>query len=252
MAGSKSDIAVVVVQGCFQKPLVYEQLSGSIRKHGYQTFQPELPTCTEIESPGFAKKDLNDDTKVVRDVIEDLVEQKGRKVIVVMHSYGGLVGSNAVLEKWDLDKRQSLGLAGGVAHLFYFSAFIMGKGQSVLGTYGESPNNEEKDGKLYFKNGAKLLYNDLPEEEAALWASRMVPQSYAVQTTTITNAAYEFVPSTYVICDNDKAVPPQVQEIFSRAAGSHVERIDSGHSPMLSRKDKLVDIIVSVIEKSTS
>jgi alpha-beta hydrolase superfamily lysophospholipase len=144
MTRSKSDIAVVVVQGCFQKPLVYEPLSAGIREHGYLTVQPELPTGTNSEISDFTKKDLNDDTKVVQDVIRDLVEEKGLKVVVVMHSYGGLVGSNAILQEWSLDKRQSLRLSGGVAHLFYFSAFIMGVGQSVMGTYGKSPDNEEK------------------------------------------------------------------------------------------------------------
>ena len=41
MTGSKSDIAVVVVQGCFQKPLVYEPLSEGIREHGYHTVRTQ-------------------------------------------------------------------------------------------------------------------------------------------------------------------------------------------------------------------
>jgi hypothetical protein len=80
----------------------------------------------------------------------------------------------------------------------------------------------------------------------------MVPQSSAVETTAITNAGYEYVPSTYLICEDDKAVPPHFQEMFATAAGSKIERCNSGHSPMLSQKDKLVETIVAVVDKCIS
>ena len=62
-------------------------------------------------------------------------------MVVAMHSYGGLVGSEAVPEDLSYTKRQSLNLPGGVIHLFYFNGFILSEGQSVLGVFGESPNN---------------------------------------------------------------------------------------------------------------
>lgn len=90
MSKEPSDVAVVVVQGSFQTPLVYEQLSEAIRAKGYVTFQPELPSCSDTESPNFCKRTLNDDSEVVKKVLHDLVQQKGKRVTVVMHSYGGL------------------------------------------------------------------------------------------------------------------------------------------------------------------
>lgn len=73
-------------------------------------------------------------------------------------------------------------------------------------------------------------------------------QSYNVQLTEITNEAYRYVPSTYLICDNDQAVPPQFQEMFAKRANALVEHCDSGHSPHLSQPDKLVKEIVATIE----
>ena len=64
--------------------------------------------------------------------------------MVVMHSYGGLVGSEAILEELSYSKRQAQGLQEGVLHLFYFTAIILGVGQSVLGTFGKSPFNDVK------------------------------------------------------------------------------------------------------------
>jgi pimeloyl-ACP methyl ester carboxylesterase len=86
-----------------------------------------------------------------------------------------------------------------------------------------------------------LLYNDLPDEEAAVWESRLIPQSQAVQSSMIEATAYKYIPSTYVVCTNDKAVPPQYQEMFARAVGASVVKIDAGHMPMLSQPDVLLE-----------
>lgn len=76
----------------------------------------------------------------------------------------------------------------------------------------------------------------------------MIPQSYAVRKTEIERTAYKYISSTYLVCQDDKAVPPQVQEMFASAAGSKVIKCDAGHSPMLSQPEMLVDKIVEAIE----
>jgi hypothetical protein len=100
------------------------------------------------------------------------------------------------------------------------------------------------------KKGAQTIYNDLPQAEAELWESRMIAQSYAVQRTKITRSAYKYIPSTYLICENDQAAPPQYQEMFATMANSHVERCDSGHSPMLSQTEMLVGKIVDAVKNA--
>ena len=145
---------------------------------------------------------------------------------------------------------------GFPVHLFYFAAFILTEGQSVLGVFGESPNNEVKpNGRFTLKNPADILYHDLPATEAQHWASRIIDQSYAVQESEVTNEAFRFVPSTYVVCEDDHGPPPQYQEMFGTTAGSKIEKINSGHSPMLSHTAELADMITqaarSAVNKGT-
>lgn len=136
-------------------------------------------------------------------------------------------------------------------HLFYFAAFILSEGQSVLGVFGESPNNDIKpNGRFTIKNSAEILYNDLPPAEAQYWESKIIDQSYAVQEYKMTNEAYRFVPSTYVVCENDRGPPPQYQEMFGATAGSRILKMSSGHSPMLSQTAELAQIIDSVARSS--
>lgn len=131
---------IVIVQGSFQTPLVYESLRTGLQDAGYPVVHPVLPSCSNEYDADFPTRTLNDDALVVTQAIDELVQQ-GKRVVVIMHSYGGLVGSDAIPESLTHTTRQAQGRKGGVVHLFYFAAFILGVGQSVLGTFGESPNN---------------------------------------------------------------------------------------------------------------
>ncbi|KAL1877798.1 hypothetical protein Plec18167_004767 [Paecilomyces lecythidis] len=242
---------LLLVQGSFQLPLVYEILIKGLEQEGYPTVHPKLPSCSPDDA-GFATRTLADDSRAVTDALESLIEKDGKYVIVLMHSYGGLVGSDAVLENLSYENRKKAGAPGGVIHLFYFAAFVLPPGQSVLKAFGESPNNDVRDdGTFTIKNGAQTLYNDLPADQAALWESRLIPQSYKVQETPLSRAAYEYIPSTYLICENDQAAPSNFQEMFAHSANAEIDRCNASHSPMLSQPDMLVKKIIALAEKVT-
>ncbi|KAM0809592.1 putative AB hydrolase-1 domain-containing protein [Seiridium cardinale] len=246
MASPTTKPTIVLVQGSFQLPEVYHKLGDALRGSGYSVNQPPLPSLNGQDKPDFASKSLTDDALAVRSEVKRLVEA-GERVVLVMHSYGGLVGSEAVTEDLSFAQRRSNGLHGGVVHLFYFAAFILSKGQSVLGAFGGSANNDVKpDGRFTLNDSAKLLYHDLPDQEAQYWQSKIIDQSYAVQQTEITNEAYRFVASTYVVCQTDRASPPQYQKMFGTIAGSEIQSINSGHSPMLSHPLELAKMIDQV------
>lgn len=139
---NSDEVVIVIVQGSFQTPLVYKKLLDGLEARGYTTSHPVLPSCSKTEEPEFPFKTLLDDTEEVKNVVDKLVKVENKTVVLVMHSYGGLVGSNAIEEELSFSKRKLAGLKGGVIHLFYFAAFVLGKQQSILGVFGESPNND--------------------------------------------------------------------------------------------------------------
>lgn len=135
---------ILLVQGSFQTPLVYERLVRGLTAIGHPVVHPRLPSCSNTDDPDFPEITLIDDALAVRLKLIQLVEYECKTVIVAMHSYGGLVGSEAIPEDLSHTKRQSIGLSGGVIQLFFFTAFLLNEGQSVLGAFGESPNNDLK------------------------------------------------------------------------------------------------------------
>ncbi|XXH04231.1 hypothetical protein Hte_010645 [Hypoxylon texense] len=73
-------------------------------------------------------------------------------------------------------------------------------------------------------------------------------QSYAVQRTKMTNEAFGFIKSTYVVCENGRGPPPMYQEDLGGTAGSKILKISSGHSPMLSHTAELARMIGQAVK----
>lgn len=73
-----------------------------------------------------------------------------------------------------------------------------------------------------------------------------------MQTAKLTRAAWRYVPSTYLICENDHAAPPQYQEMFAASAKARVEKCTSGHSPHLSQPEMLVHKVHEAAQKAVA
>jgi pimeloyl-ACP methyl ester carboxylesterase len=70
-------------------------------------------------------------------------------------------------------------------------------------------------------------------------------QSLAVFEQPVTFAAWQHVPSTYLVCAQDKGTPADLQREFAGRATSVVE-LDAGHHPFLSRPPEVRDLIVGL------
>jgi pimeloyl-ACP methyl ester carboxylesterase len=86
------------------------------------------------------------------------------------------------------------------------------------------------------------FYADCPPAVATSAAAALVPQRKDSFCQELRAAAWQRVPSTYVVCGRDNAVPPEAQARMSARAGT-VSHIDSGHSPFLSRPSEVTAII---------
>ena len=134
---------ILLVQGSFQILQVYSKLVQGLEAQIHPTTHPQLPTCSNTDSPHFPQLSLVDDALAIRTELIRQVEYQGKNVVVAMHSYGGLVGSEAATEELSYAKRHAQGLLVGVIHLFLYFAFLINEDQSVLSAFGESPDNDD-------------------------------------------------------------------------------------------------------------
>ena len=95
------------------------------------------------------------------------------------------------------------------------------------------------------------FFYDLPDDEASRWATEEVkPQSLGVFWSKTTYAAWRHIPTTYLICTNDRVVPLAAAEGMIAAARQIqltafdvVEKVESGHFPMLSKMEETVAVL---------
>ena len=133
---------ILIIQDRFQTPAIYRDLEDRLVSLGYPTVHPLLPTCGDAEDPNFPFLNLLDDATAVQSELMRLVKDEQKTVMVVMHSYGGLVGSDAILEAMRYNTRREHGLQGGVIHVFFVSALLLMPGRSTLGGIGDSLNHK--------------------------------------------------------------------------------------------------------------
>ena len=91
----------------------------------------------------------------------------------------------------------------------------------------------------------QVFYNDLPQSTKDRLIPRLTYQSKASFFTPLTYPAYQDVAVSYLLCDQDNAIPFVVQQTMVGTGGPHVisHFCSSSHSPMLSVPSKVVDVI---------
>jgi pimeloyl-ACP methyl ester carboxylesterase len=218
---------VILVHGAWHGPWAWEAVIERLKTEDIRTVAVDLP------SKGFETAllgDLHDDAETVRAA----VDAAGGPALVVAHSYGGLPVS------------EGLAGCGNVAHLIYLTAFMLEPGQSLLGLRGGVEPEwwlTSEDGRtLTPENPEHVFYNDCPPEVARAAAAALAPQRKDALSQELRAAAWQGIPSTYVICERDNAIPPAAQERMSGHADT-VSRLDASHSPFLSRPHDVTAII---------
>ena len=86
------------------------------------------------------------------------------------------------------------------------------------------------------KGPEQMFYHGLSAEQAAYWSSKLAPHSYATVFVGVPSAAWRTIPSSYLICEDDRAIPVFVQEAMVehrwKSRGYSALTAHSCHSPM--------------------
>jgi pimeloyl-ACP methyl ester carboxylesterase len=192
---------------------------------GHRTAAVELPSCG-------AGGDLYADAEVVRSFVEWSTEP----VALVGHSYGGTVVTDA---------------GADATHLVYVASVLAGETEPH-GSFGGAapwvrPGSAEGTVELVVDDELRRLF--FADCDDATWAAaqeRAVPQTAAAFGQPPRQVAWRTVPSTYVVCTGDGAIPAAAQREHARRAGSVVE-LATGHHPFLSRPDLLAAALARIV-----
>ncbi|KAJ5885146.1 hypothetical protein N7495_009656 [Penicillium taxi] len=197
-------------------------------------------------------KTLADDTASQRDFLTQLADE-GRDLIVVAHSYGGVVTSSSV-EGLDKATREKEGKTGGVVKVVYMAAFALDKGNSLLDMLGGKPlpfMHIDGDYVRFVGDATTNPWLDIPEEDQQKWGALTTHTSRLVFGGECTYEPWHDIPSAYIICEKDQNLPPPLQELFAAklAGPDKTFRLPSSHSPFLSMPDRLAEILQKIAKE---
>ncbi|WP_405021207.1 alpha/beta hydrolase [Kitasatospora sp. NBC_00070] len=207
-----------------------------LAERGVSSVAPALPSCGEAGPPGgVGGPGLPEDVAAVRQVLG----ADDEPTVVVAHSYGGIVTAEAAAG------------AGSVRHLLLISSYLPEVGQSLsdFGDGGPAPFLDVDPEAGTFGVRPELLVDtflqDCAPEIQARAAGHLARQSVQVTGQPVGAAAWQHLPSTYLVCAQDRGTPARLQREYARRAGTVVE-LDAGHHPFLSRPEALRDLVLTL------
>jgi len=229
---------VVFVHGaCVKDGAWWWHRSGELlTKRGIASEAPALPSCGEtgaatgVEGPGMAE-----DVAAVR----RLLTASDEPTVIVAHSYGGIVTAEA---------------AAGVEtvrHLLLISSYLPEVGESLSSFGDEEPapflDIDREHGTFTVRSEAlaETFLQDCDPEIQREAVGKTARQSLSVIGQPVQSAAWQQVPSTYLVCTQDRGTPAQRQRGFAERAGNVVE-LDAGHHPFLSQPAAVRDLILGL------
>lgn len=124
---------LVLVPGAFGTPEGYDKLLPYFEQVGLPTAPGPYPSCNPA-NPASATV-LNDINALRENVLLPLIEQQGKDVVILAHSYGGVVAGGAA-KGLDLPTRRSKGHATGVVGLIYVAGNITLEDESLFEAVG--------------------------------------------------------------------------------------------------------------------
>ncbi|HBZ16563.1 MAG TPA: alpha/beta hydrolase [Pantoea sp.] len=167
-----------------------------------------------------------------------IIDQQNGPVILVGHSYGGAIISEA-------------GNDNKVAGLVYIAAHALDNGETEASNGKKFPNSahpfaKSSDGYLTIapENYHSDFAADLPTAQADFEAHAQMPTNSAVFTANIPDPAWKTKPSWYMVAKADKIISPDLERMYAKRAHSHtVEIAGASHSVYQSHPDDVAKLI---------
>lgn len=233
-------------------PAIWADFITLLKNAGFIVQCPHLPTCADSSNP---PKTAHDDVALARKTLTELITA-GHRVYVLMHSYGGHVGTEAMTPEMHFDPSNNS--RGGVAKLIYLSAFMLNKTDSIYAAYqrhGSTTGGVELEvvdegRRISIRNPQECLFNDLAASESERLLSELETHNAVSGTMTITNTPWRELPVLYVVCGRDVATDLGLQEMMVReakeAGARQIETVSlegAGHCAWIGHRKELLRVV---------
>ena len=224
---------IVLVHGSWADASGWTGVVKQLQRKGYPVIAPANPL-----------RSLSGDSSYIASVLASVEGP----IVLVAHSYGGAVITNAA--------------AGNpnVKALVYIAGFAVANGESLLGLLEDFPGSqalaalrtvpyplpdgsEGIDTYLMQDKFHDVFVQDVTPHTAAALAATQRPATFASFEEPSGTAAWETIPSWYLIPQQDRVIPPDAQRFMAERAGSYTVEVKGSHAIMVSKPDEVLELI---------
>ncbi|WP_033318965.1 alpha/beta fold hydrolase [Streptomyces yerevanensis] len=226
---------VVLVHGAFADSSGWNGVIARLQHDGYPVIAAANPL-----------RGLDNDAAYVSSLLDTIPGP----VILVGHSYGGEVITNAAVGH------------ANVKALVYIAAFAPDQGETGLGLTTRFPGSRlgaallvrpyegagggGADGYVDPAKFHAVFAADLPVATTDLMAATQRPVSLAALQTPSGVPAWKTIPSWYMVAGSDQAIPAAAEEFMAKRANAHTVKIkDASHAVMISHPRRTAELITT-------
>ena len=230
---------IVLVHGAFADSSSWNGVIPKLQAEGYQVIAVANPLRSLATDAAY---------------VSTIVKSVPGPVVLVGHSYGGSVISNAAVGN------------DNVKALVYVAGFAPEAGESTFGLAGKFPGGilgksivptplEGGGNDLYVKQAEfrAPFAADIPEAKVKLLAATQRPITEAAGNEPSGEAAWKTLPSWSIYGSADKSIPPEAMAFMAeRAKSRHTEVVKgASHVVMVSHPNEVAKMIVEATRATT-
>jgi len=222
---------VVLVHGAFADGSGWEAVAKILEKDGYTLSVAQPPETSYAADQKYTKA---------------AIDAMGGPVVLVGHSYGGSIISEA-------------GNDPNVAALVYIAAFALDEGDSCASIEQALPQaskafKPDSNGNWWIDEThfAADFAADIPPAESHYMAISQVPISTDSFTHKVTNPAWKTKPTWYMVATADRSINPDQERMMAKRAKAKTVEVNASHVAYMSHPKETAKLIEEAPTSSIS
>jgi pimeloyl-ACP methyl ester carboxylesterase len=219
-----SKVNIVLVHGLLADASSWSKEIPILLNAGHKVIAVQLPLHS-----------LSDDVNTVKRAIDLL----GGPTVLVGHSYGGMVISNAGYNN------------PNVKGLVYVAALAPKEGQSLssfvdLTKFPKGSSIVDEGGFVYLNSTffQNLFAQDVNSTQASVMAVTQKPFNMSIASEKSGPPAWKQLPTWYQVSENDRSIPAAVEHLFAKQINATTISLPSGHLSLLSHPKDVAQLIL--------
>src|SRR6266705_1622877 len=239
---------IVLEHGAWADGSSWDSVISRLQRAGFTVYAPPNPL-----------RGLPQDSAYLHDFLTQNAALAGQPIVLVGHSYGGAVITNAAVGDPE------------VKALVYVDAFIPDQGETLGGLLSSVPGSclggnptdvfnlvpypGSPPGDVDTYITASLVpgcfASGLPARQAAVIAATQRPLAASTLSEPSGTPAWKTIPSWAVIGTADKVIPPALLQSMAQRANARITDVKAGHLSLISKAGVVTQVIINAAQATS-